>query len=378
MTAASSFNKTRSRIKCFLDFCIRRGWLTGDLLMAVRPRRVTRRGRLILSPSELLAMLGLAADPRERAMLAVGMNTALRAGEIADLRISDVDLDAGDLSVRITKSHTEDAMPISMELDAELRSWMIKYQVEVGRILSPDDHLFPAREPGHWRGQNESVPASRATRVMPNRLVFVYGHPRPNKPINKPAVIVQRAIARLGLIVETGEGFHTLRRSAARAFYESRRDDGHDYALRDTSALLHHSSQPHHRALPRPQPRTPAPRHRAPRSTVPNRFGRRRQRHPARSTTPTTTQQLAPRPQDAQPRRTHVTAQEPAHHLLARQFMAIRGYHDIELVGIDRVLDEDYLWYFDYHLEEGDLTLEISWSTAQGWNVTVWDFQLRT
>jgi integrase len=239
--AASSFNKTRSRIKCFLDFCIRRGWLAGDLLGEVRPRRVTRRQRLYLAPHELLELLELTSDPRERAMLAVGMNTALRASEIADLRIADVDLPSGYLTVRITKSHLEDAMPITEELDSELRRWLVKYQVEMGRILSPEDHLFPAREPGHWRAPGEVVAGSTATREMPNGRVYVYGRPRPDRRLNKPAAVVQRALTRLGLSFGTGEGFHTLRRSIARAFYESRRGEGHEYALRDTSALLHHS-----------------------------------------------------------------------------------------------------------------------------------------
>jgi len=239
--AASSFNKTRSRIKCFLDFCTRRGWLAGDLLAEIRPRRVPRRQRLVLSARELLELLELTADPRERAMLAVGMNTALRAGEIADLRIGDVDLDSGFLSVRITKSAVEDSMPITRELDVELRRWLVSYQVEVGRILGPDELLFPARAPGHWRAPREVVPSSKPTRHMPNGRVYVYGDPLPGRPINKPATVVQRALARQGIAVGPGEGFHTLRRSVARAFYESRRVDGHEYALRDTSALLHHS-----------------------------------------------------------------------------------------------------------------------------------------
>jgi hypothetical protein len=39
------------------------------------------------------------------------------------------------------------------------------------------------------------------------------------------------------------------------------------------------------------------------------------------------------------------------------------------------VVDEDFLWYFDYRLNEGDLTLEIAWTAEGGWHVGVWDFQ---
>lgn len=69
-------------------------------------------------------------------------------------------------------------------------------------------------------------------------------------------------------------------------------------------------------------------------------------------------------------------ASEPSHYQLARDFMALRGYGDVEPAQVDRV-GEEYIWYFDYHLAEGDLTLEVAWTEDAGWIVSVWDFHLR-
>lgn len=81
--AASSYNKVLSRIETFFAFCRRRGWIKGDPLAEVRRLPVTRRERLRLSPHELLRLLEVATHPRDRGVLAVACNTALRAGEIA-------------------------------------------------------------------------------------------------------------------------------------------------------------------------------------------------------------------------------------------------------------------------------------------------------
>ena len=68
----------------------------------------------------------------------------------------------------------------------------------------------------------------------------------------------------------------------------------------------------------------------------------------------------------------------PTHYRLAREFMDLRGYTEVEPTLVERTTDEEYFWYFDYRLPEGDLVLEVSWTAETGWSVTVWDFQTRT
>lgn len=60
---------------------------------------------------------------------------------------------------------------------------------------------------------------------------------------------------------------------------------------------------------------------------------------------------------------------------VARQFMAHKGYPDLEPTGAERV-EGAHLWYLDYELPEGHLVLEVSWTEGEGWSVFVWDFQL--
>jgi len=66
----------------------------------------------------------------------------------------------------------------------------------------------------------------------------------------------------------------------------------------------------------------------------------------------------------------------PPHLLVAHEFMAQRSYGDVEPMYVERV-DNDHLWYVDYELDEGSLTLEASWEAGRGWAVVVWDFHRR-
>jgi integrase len=225
-----SFNKCRSRVNTFLAFCARRGWVEGDPLAEVRPRKVVKRERLRLSPQELLDLSSFAPTARDRAFLEVAVNTALRASEICTLRVRDVDLVGGGLRVRIQKSALEDVMPITVELDAALRTWLKTYEEECGP-LDPDWLLIPSRGSGH----NGFGPKGEVLR-------YVYGPLKPLVGMKRPASVVQQALIDAGIAIERGEGVHTLRRSVARAFFDKAVAHGYDAALRATSALLHHSS----------------------------------------------------------------------------------------------------------------------------------------
>lgn len=230
--AASSFNKVRSRVATWLEFCRRRGLVDNDLMAEIDPLPVIKRDRLRLSPAELLDLPNHASTPRDRCLIVLAANTALRASEITSLRIRDVDLDAGWLKVRVHKSRLEDVMPITSELDDALRQWFTIYASEAGPLVA-DWFLFPTRRPG--RTEYARNDGARVGTYMHGPLV-------PSSSISKPALVVQRALRASGTIIEPGEGLHTVRRSVARAFFDSNVRRGYDSALRATSALLHHSS----------------------------------------------------------------------------------------------------------------------------------------
>ena len=172
--AASSFNKVRMRVAGFLGFCQRRGWLTQDLLAEVRPRRVVQRERLRLSAQELRRLYETAENPRDRAMLAIACNTGLRASDLVALRIGDVDLDQGLLRVVARKTGRLDYLPITADLDSELRRWLTWYAER--RALQDGFLLTPALAYRVRRGEQ-------------------YGDPEPDRPLAHPARVVHKGLA---------------------------------------------------------------------------------------------------------------------------------------------------------------------------------------
>lgn len=159
------------------------------------------------------------------------MNLGLRAAEIVGLKVEDVNFEAQTLHVVISKSGIEDHMPMSSDLEVELRRWVTHYARQVPG-LSSQAFLFPARHAPRLRSMTTT---ERADVPQPGAL-------RPDTSLSHPAVVVQKALRRINLQIEAGEGFHTLRRSAGRAFFDSMSEKGHDEALRMTAAFLHHAS----------------------------------------------------------------------------------------------------------------------------------------
>jgi len=88
---------------------------------------VPRMERFRLAPDQLVAVLDVVSDPRERALIAVCLNTALRSSEVTALRIKDVDLSDGELYVVRQKSKSDDRLKITPALDRELRQWLTTY-----------------------------------------------------------------------------------------------------------------------------------------------------------------------------------------------------------------------------------------------------------
>jgi integrase len=235
---ASTWNNLYSRIKQFGSWLQQRGYLRADLLAFVRPRRPERRERQQPDTAMLWRMIESASDPRDRAVLAVAANTGLRANEIADLRIADVDLGSLDLTVRITKSRTEDRIAITADLAAELRRWLTYYAewkvTVLGQPLIGSDYLLPVRCGPRFRW--------RTTLDGARERYQVDGGYDPQRPVNKLHLIAQEALASQGLETRH-EGIHTIRRAVARACFDMLTDEkGYDGALRVVSSLLHHSN----------------------------------------------------------------------------------------------------------------------------------------
>lgn len=232
---ASTYNYYRRRLKGLFGFATQRGLIKVDLLQGVDEQHEHVRPRLQPPPEVLIAMLDHAQNPRDRAYLAVAVNTALRASEITSLRVTDIDLGSRVLHATIHKTREEDVMPITSDLDVELRPWLASYESSLGRTLRPTDHLFPARKGSVYSWVTDEQGEKSLGRTLPQW--------KPERPMTHTERVVQHALAAMGLPT-LYEGTHTIRRAVARATFDHARDEvGYDAALRDVMSLLHHRSQ---------------------------------------------------------------------------------------------------------------------------------------
>lgn len=207
-----------------------------DPMFGRRQPKPIKRERNRVPVSDFARLLDAAGDrdPRDRALVGLLLYTLMRDSEITSLRVRDVDLQGGWISARIHKTRQEDLMPISAELDAELRTWLTHYGNSVGG-LNPGDYLIPSRHTNPVRGAD-------------GRIVRHDGRYKPEKPIGPAGVIVKPTLERIGFpVVGTegeplNEGAHTIRRSGARALFDHLIDQKDERALRVVQAMLHHSS----------------------------------------------------------------------------------------------------------------------------------------
>lgn len=202
-----------------------------------RPKtRHKERDRIHVSKFSHLLDVAEAQDPRNRAVIAVLLYTLIRDQEAADLRIGDVDLDAGYIHVRITKSHTEDLMPICSEFDTELRRWLTTYAAESRRSLQPNDYLLPRR-------QSAGLVKDDGGLIVGHEMFY-----DPSRPIARVGRVARDVLHDFGWDMKDHrgkskmEGAHTIRRSGARALFDQLVKDSYDHSLRIVQSLLHHSS----------------------------------------------------------------------------------------------------------------------------------------
>lgn len=195
------------------------------------PRTMPRQRRRLEATAfpELLDAAGR-TSPRDRITVALGLYLFLRAGEMRDLRIKDLDLQDGYMRVRITKTRQVDEMPICLELDRELRAWLSYYSVCCGP-LHDDNYLVPRFDLRWGRGE---MGRSREHAL------------RAKEPTSRTrlARAVGQALQGIGWDVtpDDREGVHTLRRSGARALFDSLVDRSYDRALERVQSMLHHSN----------------------------------------------------------------------------------------------------------------------------------------
>lgn len=222
----ATINTEAAQLREWEKWAHRCGYLSPRQNLAghVRKQRVVPRSRVIVPPSRFGELLDCASRPTDRIVVATGLYTLMRQGEITSLRVAHVDLDTGSIHAAIHKSAKRDTVPVCAELDAEIRRYWT------------------------WRSQQTPLGPSQFF-ICSSHNRFAEGEGRlhrqelrPDRCLTHPWDAVKRTLSRMGYDLEPGEGVHTLRRSGATALYRSLREQGHDYAIRVVQAMLHHTS----------------------------------------------------------------------------------------------------------------------------------------
>jgi integrase len=233
-----SVNNAHTVVNGFNDWCLDRPrrWVSETWLDGVPLEPVPERDWIRLTATQAMTLVDAIEDARDHVLVALGVYTALRVNELTALTVSDVDLspERPMLRLRLSKQRARVPViryhPITAELATELAAWLQTYREQAGE-LKPDWLLAPAKRRG-------TVRYHAATQGV----IYTPGSLNPTGRITNPRSIIRRAYDAAGYNMPAREGWHTLRRSSARLYFDSCLLDGDPYAsaLRRTAALLHH------------------------------------------------------------------------------------------------------------------------------------------
>jgi len=236
--APSSMRNDHATLQQFFKWCRHTGRMPvdSDPMFGRRQPKAMHRERNRIPVTDFTRLLEVAEEkePRDRVLVAVLLYTLMRDSEVTSLRIRDVDLNGGWIKAVIHKTRQEDMVPISSELDAELRAWLTHYTTMVGN-LEPHHFLIPARAVHPVHGGDGKI-THHASIYKPERQIRAAGR------------VVTPLLERFGFPIADqygkplNEGAHTIRRSGARALFDQLVDGGYDHGLRVVQSLLHHKS----------------------------------------------------------------------------------------------------------------------------------------
>ncbi len=157
---------------------------------------------------------------------------------MSSLRLSDVNLDGGEIRVEIHKTKDLDHMPICAELDAELRRWLSVYESRCAPLRG-EMYLVPARS---WGARSRHDETGQFLKGLD------YDTLAPMRPAQRLEEIAKGSLEAIAFPTRNpdgtsrGEGIHTLRRSGARALFDQLAGDGYDGALQEVKTWLHHAN----------------------------------------------------------------------------------------------------------------------------------------
>lgn len=224
--AASSRNSRLGQYRGFFSWCRARGYMQRDTdpTFGWRNARVPQEDRLRIPVSEWPSLFAACDHPQETITLATGLFLFLRASEQKMIQLKHINLTDNEITIYRVKTSQTDVMPISAELGFYLR----QHLTYMATLNAPDpEHYLIGMRVNMGRNQH-------------NHYIAGSGVLDPSKPFGSPHAVVQRVLKRAGY-PHFKEGQHTLRRSGARAYFDTLVELGYDGALRRVQSMLGHS-----------------------------------------------------------------------------------------------------------------------------------------
>lgn len=123
----TSVNALRSTVRCFFAFACAAGYTSVDPARLVRRARCPAPQPQGLSDGEVgrlvaaLATAKTAAEKRDRALFVTMLRTGIRLGSAVGLDVRDLDLDSGELHLRVLKNGGRDVVYVPKDLIGLLR-----------------------------------------------------------------------------------------------------------------------------------------------------------------------------------------------------------------------------------------------------------------
>lgn len=241
--ATDSVNQEKTRISTFLKWCEEEQFIDTRKnirrdLSWVKPIQEDRQR---LTADQFPALYDAARCSRDRMLMVMLTDTLMRSSEAVSVKWGHVDLDRA--VIEFTRWKTKQAssrVPISMQLDQELRRYWIWYESKIGRSVRPDDHLICSLRlfaaPGGLYAKSDDT-----IELFPERAMSRVHEVVQQCIVDGPGL--QGRAGRFSPLLR--EGGHTLRRSAARELLEAlfRDEDlATDEALLMVMTMLGHAN----------------------------------------------------------------------------------------------------------------------------------------
>ena len=138
-------------IKAFLNLAHRRRWIAENPIAAVDPPRVPKRHKPSLSDRQVARMMDACLTVRDLAIVALLVDTGIRAGELCRLQLSDVKVDKKQIHI-LGKGDKERLVPLSATVWNYIRAYL--ESDERPSELTDEDPLFASRIVGIRSGHS--------------------------------------------------------------------------------------------------------------------------------------------------------------------------------------------------------------------------------